>query len=310
MQAYRDWIMRADSTDFWFFASLALLIALIAFVHGLRSFWTLRIVVDTPTAKIRSAAQGHVELFGFARARREPLLAPLSETPCAWYRYQIEQERGSGRGKKWTTIKRGQAKHPFLLNDGTGECLVDPTGATLKFRNRHIWQTRKPDGYFGPRPTTHPAVRLFFGFDRNYRLTEERIHIDEPVYLLGHFETPRRDSRKRQRLARQLLRQWKRDPKRMRQFDLNQNGEVGLQEWQAAQALAQQIAEQTEQRLAAQPALPQVSKPKTMSQPFIISTLGEEALASGLRWQTGATIATTLILGIASSAAVLIRLSG
>jgi hypothetical protein len=94
----------------------------------------------------------------------------------------------------------------------------------------------------------------------------------------------------------------------MQQFDHNQDGEIDLQEWQAAQAQADRLAEQAEERLAAKPPLPRLGNTNTMSQPFIISTLGEDALASGLRWQTIGATAATLILGVLSGAAIAIRL--
>lgn len=310
MNALRDWILHTDTGEFWFITGGAMLAALMALAYGLRSFWMLRIVVDTPTAKIRSAAQGYVELFGFARMQREPLIAPLTNTPCVWYCYQVEEERNNGRNKNWRTIDRGQAKHPFLLDDSTGQCLVDPTGATRKLRNKAIWTTRKPEGFYAATVSPARSIRHFFGLDRNYRLTEERIHADEPVYLLGHFETPRRGDQERRRLAGQLLRQWKRDPERMRQFGQDQNGEIGPQQWQAAQEEANRLAVLAEQRLAATPSLPRVGKTSGLSQPFILSTQGEEALISGLRWQTGVSSLATLLLGIASGAAMLIRLGG
>lgn len=308
MDVFRDWVIRADPTEFWFITGAALLATLAALGFGLRSFWKLRIIVDTPTAKIRSAAQGYVELFGFARVRNQPLVAPLTKTPCVWYRYKVEEERGSGRNKNWHTIQQGAADRPFLLDDGTGQCLVDPSGAELRFRNKAVWHSRKPDGHFR-RDSPYPgSLGSLFGLERNYRLTEERIHADEPLYLIGRFETPRRGQAERRELTQQLLRQWKRDPQRMRSFDRNQDGEIDLQEWEAAREQAERLAEQAEARLSERAPLPRVGKTGVSSQPFIISTLGEEALASGLRWRTAGATLATLALGISASLALAIRL--
>jgi hypothetical protein len=310
METFRAWVLQAETGEFWLLASGAMLAALVALVHGLRGFWQLRIIVDTPTAKIRSAAQGYVELFGFARVRRTPLVAPLTQTPCVWYRYRVEEERGGSRNKNWHTVEQGQAENPFLLDDGTGQCLVDPTDAILRFRAKETWRVRKPDGFYGARKSPTQSISHFFGLERNYRLTEERIHADEPVYLIGHFETPRRGSQERRRLANQLLRQWKRDPRRMRQFDTNGDGEVGLEEWQAAREQAEKLAEQAEQRLAAKPPLPRVGKTGALSQPFILSTQGADALVAGLRWRAGGATAATLLLGVTSGVAIAMRLGG
>lgn len=304
----QDWIVHADASDFWFFAGLGLVIGGAAFVHGLRNFWMLRIVVDTPTAKIRSAAQGYVELFGFARVRHQPLIAPLTKTPCVWYRYQVQEERGSRRGKSWRVVETGQSEHPFVIDDGTGECLVDAEGAMLDLRHRRVWQERGPADRFGSRQNPGSPLWSLLSFERTYRLTEERIHADDPVYLLGRFETPRRGAAERRRLASQLLRQWKQNPERMRQFDRNGDGQIDLQDWEAVRARAWQLAGEAEGHLSTQAPLPRLGKTGVLGQPFVISTLGEEALAARLRWRTGLALVATLGLGVTAASAIAMRL--
>src|SRR5690606_9806630 len=68
--------------------------ALFFMVRNLR---TARTIEDTPTSKIRSAAQGYVELSGTASSTGETIAAPLSGTPCLWYRYTIERYERSGK---------------------------------------------------------------------------------------------------------------------------------------------------------------------------------------------------------------------
>ncbi len=60
--------------------------------YGLRSWRENRLVADTPTSRVRSAAQGYVELIGKGRLPAGiDNRAPLSKKPCTWWRYQIEE---------------------------------------------------------------------------------------------------------------------------------------------------------------------------------------------------------------------------
>ena len=115
LDLYAQQVLALDPVGFWISALVALAAAFGITRHGLRSFWKLRLIVDTPTARIRSAAQGYVELTGIAHPHRELVAAPLTGTPCVWYRYEIEERRGSGRNASWVTVERGDAGTPFQI---------------------------------------------------------------------------------------------------------------------------------------------------------------------------------------------------
>ena len=58
-------------------------------LHNLKK---ARYLLDTPTSKIRSAAQGYVELYGVIESRTELLRGPLSEQPCVWWSFSIDEQ--------------------------------------------------------------------------------------------------------------------------------------------------------------------------------------------------------------------------
>lgn len=88
-----------------------------------------RAIDDTPTSRIAAAAQGYVELQGVGKQLAGlPLLSPLSGLPCLWYRYRIERRDSDNR---WVHEDSGESDGSFILDDGSGECLVDPEGAEL-----------------------------------------------------------------------------------------------------------------------------------------------------------------------------------
>src|SRR4030067_2822595 len=58
----------------------------------------VRLIEDTPTAKIRSAPQGYVELEGLGKLMDgPPIIARLTGLPCVWDRYTIEEYVATGK---------------------------------------------------------------------------------------------------------------------------------------------------------------------------------------------------------------------
>lgn len=271
---------------------------------GTRAFWRLRTVTDTPSARVLSAPQGYVELSGFAQPHSGLSRARLTQTPCLWYRFRVEEQRRSGRRNQWVTIEEGETSEPFLLSDASGQCLVEPTSAQLHTRGRTRWEGHSRN------PQNRSSDQSWFGmtFGRRYRFTEERIEPGDPLYVLGHFETPRRGPEEREQLQRALLRVWKRDPKRISDFDTNGDGHISLEEWERARSKAAQLAQRSEFDRSSAPVLPRVRATADPRQPFVISTYTEEELASKLRWQALGSTAGFAAIAILVGYGLIIRL--
>ena len=93
---------------------------------GFRRLHHARLIENVPTAKVRSAHQGYVELVGTAEALPgEPVIAPLSGSVCCWYDYRIERRSG----KHWNIVDKGTSEAVFAIRDDTGRCLIDPEAA-------------------------------------------------------------------------------------------------------------------------------------------------------------------------------------
>lgn len=298
LQFFAQAAIDTDPAAFWIGGLFAAAASIYSMRLGLAAFWKLRLVVDTPTARIRSAPQGYVELQGQAHPHRELIAARLTGRPCVWYRYRIQERRGSGRDEKWVTIEQGDAGQPFVLDDGSDRCLIDPAKAALKCRDTKVW-VESGGG------TGTGLGRLFS--QRRYRKTEERIAEHEYVYVLGHFETPRRGVRERQQLTRLLLSQWKRDPERMRAFDRNGDGEIDMQEWESARTLAERLAKQAEDKIGAEPPLSRVVDGGDARQPFVVSTEDELKLTARLRLHAFGGTVGGMLIAIGLAFAVLAR---
>ncbi len=204
--------LKAESRAGWIFClGLIAFISLIAWMSTLRR---RRAITDTPTSRIASAAQGYVELLGTGRPLdHPPLLSPLTRLPCLWYRYQVEEKKGD----KWQTISRDESNVSFIIDDGSGRCVVDVEGAEILTRHKETWT------------------------EGHYRNTEWKLLINDEVYALGDFHTlggGSVDLDAREDLNA-LLAEWKKDKDTLlERFDLNGDGEIDMQEWGLARQAA------------------------------------------------------------------------
>jgi len=109
------------------------LIGIFLIISLVRTFQALKAYRDsknTPTSKIRSAAQGFVELQGKQVAiEDQPCLSPLSFMPCTWYRYIIEEWVQREKSGSWELRHEESSSLPFLIQDDTGQCWVFPKEA-------------------------------------------------------------------------------------------------------------------------------------------------------------------------------------
>lgn len=255
-----------------------------------------RWVEDTPTSKIRSAAQGLVELVGQVEAGGHvPLVSPLAGQPCLWYRFTVEQLQRRGRNSEWRTVERGSSDRPFLLRDDTGNCWIHPGAAEVHPRRRRRWEgTRR-------RPLGNTAPTGGFGLlGRRYRYTEEWLQEDDQLYALGWFESRGggRDARAPEALARRIISDWKADyPSLLARFDRNADGQLDAVEWERVRAAAAVEAQQEMRRESTQPVVHTLAKPPHKGLPFLLSDHHEEDLGRRLRRQSGWSMAGMIVAG-------------
>jgi hypothetical protein len=103
-----------------------------AFVQGFHAMRIQRVIMDTPTAKLRSLAMGLVEVEGRVQARSR-VTAPFTTRPCAWWQVELQTLSQSNKGlKEWHTVYKEQSGNPFYLEDGTGTAMLYPQGADIR----------------------------------------------------------------------------------------------------------------------------------------------------------------------------------
>ena len=250
----------------------------------LRRLTQLRFLLDTPTSKIRSAAQGYTELYGFLRQLpQNQELGPLTGKACVWWRFKIEEQRSGGTKRAWSLVEKGCSEALLELEDATGVCLIDPQGAEVRPSTREIWNGNQRH------PLRIKQQNMLMGLltsGRRYRYTEERLHVGEPLYAIGDFRTSGAGQQGFDLNAAQgaVIREWKADfAGLLQRFDQDSSGQLEDTEWQHVRQAAEAEAASRQRQASLAPAQHQLRKPSE-KQPFVLSSKGEDELAKGFRW--------------------------
>ena len=283
------------------FALIALLLAaLISFYFFVRNWKRLRIIEDTPTARLRSAHQGYIELEGKGQFMDDqPIYAPLSNHPCLWYRSQIEQQETfteNGRTQtRWNVVYKNISNHRFKLTDGANSCYVDPDDAEVNGSERLVWygNTEWPT-----RTQILESQSIVHAMINSYRYSEWLILPGQSLYILGQFKTWSATAQQSVRdVMINLINDWKQDQPAVRErFDSNKDGNIDQQEWEVARREARSEAQQIHDQLVLEPDTHIIAKLDNATQPFIISVYPQALLVQKYRRNTFIALAACIAL--------------
>jgi hypothetical protein len=236
----------------WVFC-LALVGAISLFAWS-ANFRRARVVSDTPTSRVASAPQGYVELHGKAKLHPgRTMTSPVSLRPCVWFRYVVEEKRGD----KWHKLDSGMSSDTFLLDDGTGQAVIDPDCAEIMTTDRRTWR------------------------EGSQRYTEWLFTPGEDLYVLGEFSTEGGAASELDTTGdvNALLGQWKADkPALLKRFDLDGDGQIDLKEWELARRAALRQVRQAHQEILSQAGVNMLRKPRD-GQLFVLSDLSPQQMA-------------------------------
>lgn len=236
------------------------LIAPLSLIAWISAWRRARAVADTPTSRIASAAQGYVELIGIGKPLGgQPVISPANHLPCLWYRYRIEHRDSDN---KWTLESQGESEASFILDDGSGECLVDPVGAEMLVSKKDQWTQ-------GER-----------------RFTQWLFVERQKIYVLGQFATLGSVTLELNagEDVKHLLAEWKTRPAELLQrFDLNQDGRIDLQEWGLARLQAKREVAASHRELHNSSELHVMLRPED-GRFYLISDIDPGKLATKYRW--------------------------
>lgn len=301
-----DWALRVQQlapAEFWLGAGLLIAIALGGFYAIFRFLKRYHIIEGTPTSRVRSAAQGYVELDGIGYLLPgTPIIAPLSGITCTWYHYKVEEKTASGGDsrERWRTLRQETSDELFLLKDDTGECVIDPEGAEVTPAISEVW--------YGDTPMWGGGARR--GRIGRYRYTEKRMHPGDMLYAIGQFRSVggSQELPNTHEEVRQLLAEWKRDQVSLHaRFDRNNDGVLSVDEWEAVRKAAwkEVLAEQAKR--ARGPVHHLLTRPDDSRRPFILSVLPQELLIRRYRVYSGLALLVFLLAGSAATWMLTVR---
>jgi hypothetical protein len=308
----KESVKTAPADDFWIWALILVAASIAGFFLAFKFINSRRIIQDTPTSKIRSAAQGYLELIGHGYLMEgQPIISPLTGKPCTWYDFKVEESRQSGKNSKWVTIRKGISDELFLIKDETGQCIIDPEGAQVTVADKSVWYGKTSNPMASPSKTKKGG---FFSILTNhkYRYTEKLLHSGESLYAIGLYKTVggagshfnvKED-------VRELIREWKTDSEElMKRFDTNNDGEIDLNEWQRVrdEALKHVMEKHSEQKTM--PPVHMMNKTNDKRRPFILSAVPEDDLTRRLHIYSVIAITTFVICGSLSTLLISARLA-
>ncbi len=180
----------ATSTDvgkleFW--AAVGVVLGLFLFIRGFQMLRYKRLILNTPSSKVRSASMGLVEVTGIAKGP-QTIPAGITGDACYYYRATAWKLTQNGRNRNWTKVADESLYVPFFVDDSTGRMLVNPQGAQLDIHCN--FKDEIGTSFFGLNDMVPPNVSRYLlrnglvGVD-GIRLEEYCVKPDYPLFVLG-----------------------------------------------------------------------------------------------------------------------------
>jgi hypothetical protein len=167
-------------------SSIAIAGGLYFFFTGFRLLARKRLLLSTPTSKIRSAALGLVEVNGLATGPYT-MPAPITGKPCFLYHTTVWQQRGDKKDE-WEKVADETLHLPFFIDDSTGQLLIEPLGADLDLHR----DFREEYGatFFFSQDDVPPRVSVFLSRHeivpaRRLRIEERTIKPEDAMFIAG-----------------------------------------------------------------------------------------------------------------------------
>ncbi len=301
---------------FWMLWGVAVAGGGFCFLYFWRFLRRKRLMEDTPTSRIRSAAQGYIELSGYGRQLQDhTTFGPLTALPCLWYRFRVEKyEKKAGQDNgSWKVISRGISDQNFVIDDGTGTCIIDPEGAEITPSMVDCWKGDTPNPQAARRSEAAGVPSMILSTGSRYRYTEERLLEDDLLYVLGYHESlgGGRISFDHAGAVRDVIATWKQDYQEMlARFDTDGDGSIDMREWEHVRTAARQEADRLKVRADTSTTLHMVVRPPDRSKPYIISSKTEEDLVVAMHQRSWATLAGFLLLGSYAAFMLSARVTG
>jgi len=172
------------------------LIGVIFLYHELKRRRTAALIARAPTSPASAVAGMRpgqlVEVTGTLRCAK-PIRSELARLPCAHYGAWVErtyQRNERDADDNVTTVERTEMLGavargtPFFVEDASGRVRVNPEGAGVD--GRRVYDDFKEQPAQARMKLGGKTVELNYGLEtRGYRMYEDILELDAPVYVLG-----------------------------------------------------------------------------------------------------------------------------
>ncbi len=146
--------------------------------------------------QLRSAPRVDIGELGEGRTGRlvgqvgegDTMQAPFTGRTCVYYEAAVEEYRSSGKTGSWRQVVREVRSVAFVLDDGTGRAIVDPSGARVAV---DIDMTTRSGTFDDATPveeqflTRHGLRSSGWVFNKSFRYREGVIEIGETIAVMG-----------------------------------------------------------------------------------------------------------------------------
>lgn len=287
------WLLHSESGWIKLGAILFSLLAAYAYICAFRLFKRARVIADTPTANLSSAAQGLIEIVGTAQhwgssppyaeySIDSPVWKNIRELNSFWeyfrdvrvfavllfYVYII-----------WPIMRFGgkSSDDLFILHTTHGDAVIDPDDAEIV-------------PIHSSRDRTHSDFSLM-----------HYIPAGQPIYVFGDLTTHTLEPTQTvESLTREIILRWKRDPENLvARFDSNSDGDLDAEEWNQARTAAKELARMKLQEENPNAGVAHVISKGEGDLPMIISALPENRLLAMLYRGALANFLVSLLAGVA-----------
>ncbi len=168
-------------------SSIAIAGGLYFFFFGFQLLARKRLLLTTPTSKIRSAALGLVEVNGMPTGPYT-MSAPITGKPCFLYRTTAWQQR-DGKKQEWEKVADETLHLPFFIDDATGQLLIEPLGADLDL-HRDFREEYAASFFSSNLDDVPPRVSVFLSRHgivpaRRLRIEERSIKPEDALFIAG-----------------------------------------------------------------------------------------------------------------------------
>jgi hypothetical protein len=172
-------------------SAIAIAGGLYFFFLGFQLLARKRLLLATPTSKVRSAALGLVEVNGMA-AGPYTMPAPITGKPCFLYHTTAWQQRADKK-QEWEKIADETLHLPFFIDDATGQLLIEPLGADLDLRRdfrEEYASSFFSSTFFSNEANVPPRVSVFLSRHgivpaRRLRIEERLIKPEDSLFIAG-----------------------------------------------------------------------------------------------------------------------------